>query len=42
MVNTPGVGKKFPKRHTYSVTANNLRPEIDKKKAKSPVKVLAV
>jgi hypothetical protein len=34
LVNTSGKVKKFPKRHTYSLTANSLRPGIATKESK--------
>jgi hypothetical protein len=36
LLNTLGEGKKFPKRHTYSVTTNSLRPENGVKESKLP------
>ena len=35
LVNTFGKRKKFPKRHTYSVPANSLRPGIATKESKT-------
>jgi hypothetical protein len=38
LVNTPDKEKKFPERHTYSVTATSIRPEIGVKESILPAR----